>query len=360
MDEEKRDEEQLEPLEEMVQTEEDLKLHRQELIAEAPWNGLRISKGQANWMMILQAIAFLAVAMLGRSTGRPAFEISLINEILIILLPGILFVWMTRRPFKKVYRLNPLSGKMVALIVGMSVAIYPLTVLINALVMIILSQFMELSQPALSTGGTLQGYLLSIIFVCLVPGICEEMMFRGVMLHAYEVDGSRKAIWMTALLFAVFHFSLENFIGPFILGVYFGYLVVGTGSIYAGIIAHMVHNFISNTLIYLMELSHVVEVDTEVLPSVDMIAAKDLMIGFMAISFFVLLGLIIFIKLSRVLYDMVKRRKRRHKGLISEEAKIETNQEFLDPGEGNIFEQVPIWWMGLLFVINNAVNILMN
>lgn len=357
MTEEQLEQTPLEPVADILQTEEDLIEERQRIMAAAPWNAVRISKGQANWMMILQALAFLAISIV--LTHRPFYQISLINETLVVLLPGLLFVWVTRRSFKKVYRFRPLSAKMVGTIIGMSIGIYPLTVLINALVMMLLNQFMELTQPVIQTGGTLGGYLLSIIVVCLVPSICEEMMFRGIIFHAYEEDGRRYAIWMGAFLFAIFHFSIQNFIGPFLLGVYFGYLVYGTGSIYAAMIAHFVHNLISNTLTFIMELSHVLEIDTDTLPSVEMIAGKDLMIGFMVISIFVLIGLIVFIKLSRTLIVLVKRRDKEYRGLVSEEAKVQQNQEFLSPKDGNLFEQVPIWLMILTFMIVNIVNILM-
>ena len=47
---------------------------------------------------------------------------------------------------------------------------------------------------------------------------------------------------MSAILFGLFHYNLQNLAGPIILGIVFGYLVTITDSIWAGVVAHATNN----------------------------------------------------------------------------------------------------------------------
>lgn len=93
-------------------------------------------------------------------------------------------------------------------------------------------------------------YLLSLFVIGLSPGICEEIMFRGTMMRAYESMGKNKAIIYTSILFGIFHLNLQNLIGPIFLGLVLSILVYKTNSIYASILGHGISNSIAMTLGY--------------------------------------------------------------------------------------------------------------
>ena len=84
-----------------------------------------------------------------------------------------------------------------------------------------------------------------LIFMCLVPAICEEIFFRGTLVNAYNVYGEKFAIVVSALVFALFHFDIQNFIAPFLLGLLFATVIEYTGSILPSIVAHFVNNIIA-------------------------------------------------------------------------------------------------------------------
>jgi membrane protease YdiL (CAAX protease family) len=92
--------------------------------------------------------------------------------------------------------------------------------------------------------------ILGVIAIGVLPGIFEELLFRGPILAAYEKGGSRRAIFMTGLLFAMMHGSLEGFPAQFMMGLVLGYAVVSTGSIYAGMMIHTVYNAASIIVSY--------------------------------------------------------------------------------------------------------------
>lgn len=84
------------------------------------------------------------------------------------------------------------------------------------------------------------------IVVAVLPGICEEALFRGYLLSAF---GSRYKTGVTVLLvavtFGIFHTSLVRFPATAFLGGAFAYICIKTGSIFPGMILHCCNNSIA-------------------------------------------------------------------------------------------------------------------
>nr|WP_286673034.1 CPBP family intramembrane glutamic endopeptidase [Anaeromonas frigoriresistens] len=118
--------------------------------------------------------------------------------------------------------------------------------------MIIISFFGEIKAPPLPTPSTGGSYLIGLLIIAITPGICEEVMFRGFIMKAYGNKGYKKAIFISAILFGIFHFNLQNLLGPIFLGVLFGFMVYRTNSLIAGIIGHATNNAFAWTLTYLV------------------------------------------------------------------------------------------------------------
>ncbi len=92
--------------------------------------------------------------------------------------------------------------------------------------------------------------LLLFIPVVLVAPIAEETFFRGLVLRGYLGRYSvAKAVWVSALLFAIFHLNPWQAVIAFPLGLGFAWLVLRTGSILPGMFAHAVVNFSTNFLL---------------------------------------------------------------------------------------------------------------
>lgn len=87
-------------------------------------------------------------------------------------------------------------------------------------------------------------FVLDIIFICLMPAIFEETLFRGAVLTSYEkIYGSKKAIMLCGFVFALMHNSISHFIPQFIIGVFLSFVVLKFDSLYLGMIAHFTNNF---------------------------------------------------------------------------------------------------------------------
>lgn len=94
---------------------------------------------------------------------------------------------------------------------------------------------------------------LSILSVAVLPGVCEELLFRGAVLPVYEECGTKRAVFITAALFTLLHGSVSGLPSQFLLGLIMGAVVVMTDSIYAGIIYHTVHNAVLMIWQYVQE-----------------------------------------------------------------------------------------------------------
>lgn len=83
----------------------------------------------------------------------------------------------------------------------------------------------------------------AILVLAIVPAICEELLFRGLLLSGLS-SASRKwtAIITSAAMFGVFHFILFRFPVTAGLGVVLAMLCWNSRSILPAIIAHMLHN----------------------------------------------------------------------------------------------------------------------
>lgn len=97
--------------------------------------------------------------------------------------------------------------------------------------------------------------LKNVLFIGLIPGIVEELMFRGVLQTIFLrwSKNTHAAVWITAALFSAFHFEFYGFLPRLMLGVLFGYFVAWSGSIWPAIWAHFLNNGTDVVITYLYQ-----------------------------------------------------------------------------------------------------------
>lgn len=84
-----------------------------------------------------------------------------------------------------------------------------------------------------------------IVAFVLVPAICEELFFRGVVLSEYRAFGSFTAVVFSAVCFSLAHFSFEGFPIYFFNGIILGVCAVVCRSVFAPILVHVGSNLLS-------------------------------------------------------------------------------------------------------------------
>lgn len=100
-----------------------------------------------------------------------------------------------------------------------------------------------LEMVRLSRFGEVGLYALFALAISLGPGISEELAFRGFILRGLLARLKPwQAITFSASLFALFHLDPLHMILAFPAGLYLGFLVVRTRSLYPAVVAHAFNN----------------------------------------------------------------------------------------------------------------------
>lgn len=104
----------------------------------------------------------------------------------------------------------------------------------------------------LQTPHTAFEFLLALVFICIIPAVVEEFLFRGIVLRDYiNIYGARRAILLTTAIYTILHFDLPACLPQLFIGLVTGVLVYRTGSLFCGMVAHF-----SNNLLGLMMQMH--------------------------------------------------------------------------------------------------------
>ena len=87
--------------------------------------------------------------------------------------------------------------------------------------------------------------VLALILMALLPAIFEELVFRGILLNGLRKGLSDiGALFISALMFALMHGSIQQLVYPFALGLVLGWLAMRTGSTFTSMLVHFLNNAI--------------------------------------------------------------------------------------------------------------------
>ncbi len=101
---------------------------------------------------------------------------------------------------------------------------------------------------------SIQAYLFNILLIAVLPGIGEELIFRGAMQRIFNqwTGNIHVAVIVTAFIFSAIHFQFFSFLPRFMLGIMLGYMFVISGNIWVPIFAHFFNNAMAVTVYYIV------------------------------------------------------------------------------------------------------------
>ena len=98
----------------------------------------------------------------------------------------------------------------------------------------------EADLPPATGAGELAAALLCAAFI---PAVCEELLFRGVMLQFIERKaGEKRAIIICGLAFALLHFSFHSFAALAVIGLFLSALTIRYRNLWLAVIFHFLYN----------------------------------------------------------------------------------------------------------------------
>ena len=206
-----------------------------------------------------EAIALFAVSLIllfyvtPEWRNRGLFPNLLGNELLLILAPATVFAILARWNWRDSFKLRPASAGAVAGAALLGIGLAPWVQLIGALQHLVWPSDSETNRQTtkLIVDALNAQPLLTIAGVGVLAGVCEEWFYRGPLQTAFV----RKlppwpAIILVGILFGAIHMDVPGLPVRAALGVFLGWLVWRTDSIYPAMLAHGLFDSTSIALVY--------------------------------------------------------------------------------------------------------------
>ncbi|MDE5874886.1 MAG: CPBP family intramembrane metalloprotease [Muribaculaceae bacterium] len=211
-------------------------------------------------LIIAGGVATLFMGDTGETEIYGLFTVSAVQNIIAFCLPA----WMTARyvtpmPEKWLHLTTPPTFRaLIGVLIVYIIATPAMNWLIDWNQNIHLPESMKSIEDTLRTleetnGGVAEKMLggegilnliLSVSIVGILTGFSEELFFRGSLQHVMFncIRSKGAAIWITAFIFSALHFQFFGFVPRLIMGVFFGYLLIWTESLWIPIAAHILNN----------------------------------------------------------------------------------------------------------------------
>lgn len=108
------------------------------------------------------------------------------------------------------------------------------------------------SMDILTSNYSVGGLVMSILIVGVLASFSEELFFRGTVLRVFQTTpmNMHLAVWGTAVIFSAMHMQFFGFLPRLLLGGFFGYLALWSGSLWLAVIGHVLNNTIAVLLMW--------------------------------------------------------------------------------------------------------------
>ncbi len=179
----------------------------------------------------------------------------LIQIVVMLAIPMFLYTILVSKNIKKTFSdtgFGKFSFKMLLISVVLGFVLY----FINSYVANFFSGIISLfGYEQISSAQTVklnyQFLLKDFALTAVLPGVCEEFLHRGIMLHANKkYNNPRYCLIVSSILFGLIHLNINQFFYAAILGFLMGIVCLASNSIYPSIIVHFMNNFLSSYFYY--------------------------------------------------------------------------------------------------------------
>ncbi len=86
--------------------------------------------------------------------------------------------------------------------------------------------------------------IINLLIIGVMAGLAEELFFRGALQRVLQSCRmpAVAAVWITAVIFSAVHMQFFGFVPRLLLGAFFGYLLLWSGSVWLPVAAHVFNN----------------------------------------------------------------------------------------------------------------------
>lgn len=149
------------------------------------------------------------------------------------------------------YGYKKISWKGIVLAVLIGIVVYILNVFFTSFISTFLASWGYSSGASQLKEFPVSLLILELIFVAILPAICEETSHRGMLLGGMSAGRKRsKAIFLSSLMFGLMHCNIAQFFHATVIGLLLAYIVSVSENIYPAIIIHFMNNALSVVMSY--------------------------------------------------------------------------------------------------------------
>ena len=218
-------------------------------------------------VIVIGFLIFIATPM-QMSWGMNGAALTQVGLLLIAIAVPIIFKW----KLSEILQIKKVTVKHFFGTLILYVASFILINLVTLIVAYLSPGMLEVGN-ALGNFFTTVPFIVAFLIVAVMPGICEEVLFRGVILHTMQNFKSELMVMLiSAFIFGVFHLDFHRFFPTSILGFVMTYLMLKTGNLLLPVFFHFLNNAVSLSVSYGI-FSGGGEIDTGAAVGIDMIGA---------------------------------------------------------------------------------------
>jgi len=209
------------------------------------------------WYLITMGLLIAVAIPLQRNWGMYGAALTQIVLLMAALAAPLLFKW----KLSEVMPVRKITAKHFLGTILLYIATFITVILVSSIISIFSPGMTEIGN-ALGNFFVTVPFWVAMLFVAVLPGICEEVLFRGVILHTMRKIKSEFTIMLiVAVLFGIFHLDIYRFLPTAILGFAMTYLMLKTGNFLLPVFYHFINNAVSIAVSY-KTFSEGVGVDT--------------------------------------------------------------------------------------------------
>lgn len=166
-----------------------------------------------------------------------------------LLLAAIIYIIVTGKRLKvdleiKSYKLSSFFLSLVVLI-----AAAPMSICLNLISQLFVKN--ETSMAIYEITENVPAWAAILIIGCL-PGIVEETLYRGIMLHAFRRYSILVGVLVSAVSFGLMHLNFNQIPYAIYLGLIFAFIVEATGSLLSTMIMHAIFNAVNTAYLFIL------------------------------------------------------------------------------------------------------------
>lgn len=189
-------------------------------------------------------------------------------QFMFLLIPSIILTMLRGDTIKAGFKLNKPPFKVVIISLIAIVIIQPIMqaylVLQNKVIFALpfgteyiqsLKDFFDLLESTtlnLVSAHSIPELLIVVFAIAVTPAICEEGLFRGLVFkNMIQFSSPARAVAVTGIIFALFHFHPFNLVPLILIGIFLTYITFVSNSIFPAVICHFVNNFLAVISVYI-------------------------------------------------------------------------------------------------------------